>query len=156
VEWRFAATDLHGNTGVSAWKAFASTAPAFASPYGVATAGLAGGAPELAAKSVPFAGTTLHLALVSGAPSDTPALIAVGSQALSPGVALPGLLLLQIGGVPLGVHSTGLDAGGAALLSAPLGAIPAGATVYAQGFVLDPTAGGHAFASSRGLALTTQ
>jgi hypothetical protein len=65
-------------------------------------------------------------------------------------------LLLQIGGVPLGVHSTGLDAGGAALLSAPLGAIPAGATVYAQGFVLDPTAGGHAFASSRGLALTTQ
>jgi hypothetical protein len=58
--------------------------------------------------------------------------------------------------VLLGVAPTSLDADGAALLSAPLGAIPAGATAYAQGFVLDPTAAGHAFASSQGLALTTQ
>jgi hypothetical protein len=56
----------------------------------------------------------------------------------------------------LAIHSTALDAGGDAVLSAPLGPLPAGVSAFAQGFVLDATASGELFASSKGLAVTTQ
>jgi hypothetical protein len=66
------------------------------------------------------------------------------------------LLLLQVSGQVLGTVSKPLDAGGDALLSASLGLVAPGLTVYVQGFVLDATAGGEVFASSKGLAITTQ
>lgn len=157
VSYRFVSTDAAGNAGASAEHAYVASPPsAFQLSYGTATTGLGGGAPLLRAPSVPFAHTTLHPALSSNAPSGTLAVIGVGTLPLAPGVHVPGLLYLQVTGQVLAAVPKALDAGGDAVLSAQLGALPGGLTVCAQGFVLDPTAAGEAFASSQGLAVTTQ
>ncbi len=157
VAYRFASTDEHGNTGVSAVQTYAgSYASAFQTSYGSGTSGLAGGEPVLNALSVPFALSTFHLGLASGAPSGTPAVLALASHPLIPGVDLPGLLLLNLGGTPLLVATLDLGFNGGAVLALPLAAIPPGVHAFAQGFVLDPTAGGALFASSKGLELVTQ
>jgi hypothetical protein len=157
VSYRFVSEDESGNAGVSTELAYASNPPApFQVSYGTATVGLTGGAPILRALSVPFAQSTLHVALSSNAPPGTPAVIGVGTLSLNPGLHLPGLLLLQVAGQVLATVSKPLDAGGDTLLSAPLGPLPPGLTAYMQGFVLDGTAGGEAFASSKGLLITTQ
>jgi hypothetical protein len=158
VEYRFVAEDHRGNEGASAWQTYTgSTAAAFQVPYGVATVGSTGGAPDLRALSAPLGGTTLHLALASGAPAGTAAIVGIGTAPLDPGVPVPGLLFLQIAGVPLATAALQLDGGGEAVSSLALPAsLPSGVTVFAQGFVLDPTPAGELLASSRGLALTTQ
>lgn len=157
VTYRFVSEDEAGNAGASAQLAYVSTpSTAFQISYGTATSGLAGGAPLLRALSVPIGGNTLHLALSSNAAQGTLAVIGVGTLPLNPGIHVPGLLLLQVAGQVLAVVPKSLDAGSDALLSAPLGPMPAGLTVYAQGFVLDPTAAAEEFASSKGLAITTQ
>jgi hypothetical protein len=75
---------------------------------------------------------------------------------LQPGVQVPGLLFLQVIGQILVLETLALDGAGDAMVSAPLGPLQPGLTAYAQGFVLDATAAGEAFASSKGLAITTQ
>lgn len=157
VTYRLVSQDASGNEGVSAQHSYSSTSSAtFQSGYGSATAGVSGGQPTLRALSVPFAQTTLHLALSSNAPFGTPAIIGIGTLPLNPGIHLPGLLFLQVTGQVLAIVPKPLDSDGDAVLSAPLGPVPAGLTAYAQGFVLDPTAAGEIFASSKGLAITTQ
>lgn len=157
VSWRYVATDEHGNTGASAWQSYSgSTSAAFQMPYGAPTAGLTGGTPLLRALSVPFAASTFHLALTSGASAGTPSLIALATQALDPGVDVPGLLHLQIFGKQLLVATGALGPGGDQVLALPLGQLTPGLSVYAQGFVLDPTASGQILASSGGLHLVTQ
>ncbi len=157
VTYRFVSRDQSGNEGSSAELAYVSTSSMpFQVLYGTATAGLAGGPPSIRALSVPFAQSMLHLAVSSNASPGTPAVIGVGTLPLNPGVHLPGLLFLQVTGQVLAVVPKSLDSGGDAVLSALLGPVPPGLTAYAQGFVLDPTGAGEVFASSKGLAITTQ
>jgi hypothetical protein len=157
VSWRFVATDEHENTGASPWQGYtASFAGTFQVPYGSPTAGLAGGPPALSALSVPMSGSTFHLALANAASPGTPSIIAIGTQALDPGLLLPGLLYLQVFGTQLLAAPGSLGASGAQVLALPLGALPAGLSVFAQGFVFDPTADGQLLASSQGLQIITQ
>jgi hypothetical protein len=156
VSWRYVATDEHGNTGSPAWHSYsASVTNPYQVPYGIATAGLAGGPPQLRALSVPLSASVFYLALSSGAPTATPSVIVIGSQSLNPGLMIPGLLYLQVFGTQLLLASGSLGSGGDHVLSLPLGQVLPGLSVFAQGFVLDPTAGGQLFASSQGLQIIT-
>jgi len=157
VSYRFVSTDEHGNTGASAVQSYlSSSVSTFQASYGVGTSGLAGGEPAVAALSIPWAQSTFHLALSSGAPAGTLGLLAIASQPALPGITLPSLLHLNLAGLPLLVQPLALDQNGDGVLALPLGAIPSGAHVYTQGFVRDATAGGEVLASSKGLELVTQ
>jgi hypothetical protein len=157
VFYRFASADEHGNTGVSVVQTYdASYAPTFQTSYGAGTTGAVGGEPLLEALSVPFADSTFYLGLSSSVSPGTQAIVAIASQPAAPGVDLPGLLLLNLAGTPLLVEPLNLGFNGGGVLALPLGPIPAGVHVYAQGFVLDPTAGGALLASSKGLELVAQ
>ena len=105
---------------------------------------------------MPFAASTFHLALSCGAAPGTPSILALATQPLDPGVPIPGLLYLQVFGTPLLVVTAALAPSGDHVLALPLGALTPGLSVFAQGFVLDPTAAGELFASSRGLLIVTQ
>jgi hypothetical protein len=69
---------------------------------------------------------------------------------------LPGLLFLQVFGAQLLLAAGSLGPGGDHVISLPLGSVSPGLSVFGQGFVLDPTAGGQLFASSQGLQIITQ
>jgi hypothetical protein len=158
VEYAFASRDEYGNEGTSSLVSLTATAPpaGFQTAYGASTAGLSGGVPVLRSLSVPFAGTTAYLALSSGAAPGTPAVVAVTTASLAP-TPVPGLLTLNVSGVALAVLGAELDASGDLVLAGPLpGATPPGVHLFCQGWVLDATAGGAAFASSQGLELVTQ
>jgi hypothetical protein len=156
VSYRFESADEYGNTGSSAAvNVTGSYAGSFDTKYGLATTGGTGGKPMLAALSVPFSNARLYLALSSGAAPGTAAILAIGTQS-APGIPIPGLLLLNIGGTPILVVNKALDANGDAVVGIPVPTVPAGVHVFAQGFVLDPASGGDVFASSKGLELVTQ
>jgi hypothetical protein len=157
VSYRFVSEDRYQNSGSSASvNLTGSYGPSFATSYNSGTAGLAGGVPALAALSVPFSNSTFYLAVQSNAPAGTTAVIALGTTKVPGGTLIPGLFLLSIGGTPLFSTSGPLDAGGDFAVALKLKTIPAGVHVFAQGFVLDPTAGGEVFASSQGLEIVTQ
>jgi len=157
IGYRFESADEYGNTGSSSTvNLVGSYGGAFASKYGQATNGGTGGKPGFDALSVPFAGSRCYLALDSNAAPGTATVIAIGTQSL-PGVTVPGLMLLNIGGTPLVIANGQLDASGTTVLGVPVPApVAPGSKVFAQGFVLDPTPTGDLFASSKGLELTTQ
>ncbi|MEM7310069.1 MAG: hypothetical protein AAF682_25560, partial [Planctomycetota bacterium] len=156
VSYGFTSSDEYGNTGSSSNDSYTgSYGPSFQAVYGTGTSGAAGGEPSLTALSVPFAGSDLFLALSSGASGGTTAIITVGS-ASAPSIPIPGLLVLNVGGIELVTVSSTLDANGDLVISGEIpSSTPAGLHLYAQGFVLD-NAGGDAFASSKGLDLTVQ
>ncbi len=157
VSYQFRSEDGYGNVGLSPSAGYASTyGPSFASAYGTGTSGLFGGEPTLAPLSVFFGDAPLYLAVSSGAPAGSVAVVAVGSVADVGGTVLPGIALFHVSGIPLFLHVDTLDATGHAVGVADVPPIPAGVHVYAQGFVLDPTAGGEAFAASKGLDLVSQ
>jgi hypothetical protein len=157
VSYSFSSEDKYGNAGSSAAvNHTGSYGPAFATSYSTGTAGLSGGEPALAALSVPFSNSTLYLAISSGAAAGTTTVLGIGTAQIPTGVSIPGLLFLNITGIPLLTANGTLDANGDSVTAIPLPTMAAGVTVYAQGFVLDPTGGGDLFASSKGLSLTTQ
>jgi len=157
VGYRFTSSDEYGNTGTSATKNYTgSYGPAFATPYSTGTVGLSGGEPQFAALSVPFSNSTMYLSVSSGAAPGTTALIGIGTVQIPTGLSIPGLLFLNIGGTPLLTATTSLDTNGDAVIAVPVPTVPSGVHVFGQGFVLDPTAGGHIFASSKGLDIVTQ
>jgi hypothetical protein len=157
VGYRFTSSDEYGNTGSSSTVNYTgSYGPAFATSYSTGTSGLTGGEPQFAALSVPFSNSTMYLSVSSGAAPGTTALIGIGTVQIPTGLAIPGLLFLNIAGTPLLNASTSLDANGDAVVAVPIPTVPSGVHVYGQGFVLDPTGGGHLFASSKGLDIVTQ
>jgi hypothetical protein len=157
VAYRFTSSDDYGNTGSSATVNYTgSYGPTFAIPYGSGTSGLAGGEPALAALSVPFAQSKLYLAVSSAAATGTPVVLGLGTAKIPGGLVLPGLMLLNISGIPILTATAVLDAQGDAVIGVPVPTVPPGVHVFAQGFVFDPTAGGQALASSKGLELVTQ
>jgi hypothetical protein len=157
VGYHFASADDYGNTGVSTTVSYTgSYGPTFALPYGAGTSGLTGGEPALTELSVPFAQSKLYLAVSSGAATGTPVVLGVGTAKLPGGLVLPGVLLLNITGIPILTATAVLNAQGDAVFGVPVPVVPPGVHVFAQGFVFDPTAGGQALASSKGLELVTQ
>jgi hypothetical protein len=157
VSYSFTSQDEYGNTGSStAANVVGAYVPVFQTAYGTSTSGLTGGVPALRSLSVPFAGKTVYLALSSNAAPSTAAIIAVATTSL-PATAIPGLLTLNIAGTALVVVNSNLDANGDLVLAGELPATaPAGVHLFCQGWVLDATAGGEMFASSRGLDLVMQ
>jgi hypothetical protein len=98
----------------------------------------------------------MYLSISSGAAAGTTTVLGIGTVPIPSGVAIPGLLFLNITGNPLLVANGSLDANGDSVTAVPVPVVPSGVHVYAQGFVLDPTAGGDLFASSKGLDIVTQ
>jgi hypothetical protein len=157
VSYSFTSQDEYGNTGSStSVNVTGSTGLGFQSSYGTGTVGLTGGEPTITALSVPFAGSTAYLALSSGAPGGTAAIIGVGTASAGP-LVFPGLLTLNIGGIPLVTVNSNLDANGDLVVGGTIPAgTPAGTHLFAQGWVLDLTGSGQVLASSKGLDLVTQ
>ncbi len=155
IDYGFTSSDEYGNTGSSAPKSYTGTyGPAFQATYGSGTTGLAGGEPTISALSVPFSNSTLYLATSSGAGAGTLTVLGIGT-ASAPGVSIPGLLTLNIGGVELFSGSSALDPNGDCVFGLPLPVVTPGVHVYAQFFVLDFT-GTELLASSKGLDVTLQ
>jgi hypothetical protein len=157
VAYSFTSSDEYGNTGSSGTtNHVGSYGPSFASLYSSGTSGLSGGEPAIAALSAPFSNSTLYMAISSGAAAGTSTVLGIGTAPVPSGVSIPGLLFLNIQGVPLLVANGLLDANGDSVTAVPVPTVPSGVHVYAQGFVLDPTAGGDLFASSKGIDIVTQ
>jgi hypothetical protein len=157
VGYSFTSQDEYGNTGSSSTVNYTgSYGPSFASLYSTGTSGLSGGEPAIAALSVPFSNSTLYLSISSGAAAGTTTVLGIGTVQIPSGVAIPGLLFLNITGTPLLVANGTLDANGDSVTAVPIPVVPPGVHVFAQGFVLDPTGGGDLFASSKGLDIVTQ
>ncbi|MEM7306403.1 MAG: VCBS repeat-containing protein [Planctomycetota bacterium] len=157
VSYFFRSEDGYENEGVSPSASYVgSYGIGFSSLYGTGTAGLTGGEPTLTPLSVFFGDAPLYLAVESGAPAGSIALVAIGTGADVAGTVLPQIGQLHLSGIPLFLHLDTLDAAGQAVAVADVPPIPAGIHVYAQGFVLDATAGGFPFASSKGLDLVSQ
>jgi hypothetical protein len=149
--WR--STDRYNNTGTSAaFNYTGSTALNFSSSFGVATNATNGQAPTIAALSVPFSGTTLHLGLQGAAGASYFYYL---TDAQLPGLVLPGLATLNVtGNILLNLNGT-LDTNGRATVSLPVGAnVPAGLTVFQQLFTLNGQAA--LLAGSFGYSVTTQ
>jgi hypothetical protein len=156
VSWRFASTDLSGNTGVSAQQAYTATSSAgFAFGYGAGSAGSLG-VPTVHAMSVPFAGSTLYLAGKGAPPATLSWLALTTANAPSAPLGVPGLCNVNVLGSILALKVAATDATGCsvAALQVPVGA-PAGIDVYAQFLSLDGQ-GGNLLSSSAGLHLVTQ
>ncbi len=155
VQWQ--SEDEYGNTGVSATNNYTgSTGLGFTAKFGPSTiSNLAGVAPALDVLSVPFSGSTLYLAARGAA--GVPYFLALYTNQIPGGLALPGLALANITGSKLLLTSGVLDASGCAVLALPLKAgIASGFTFYGQTFTLDGATNGDLVASSRGTSITTQ
>jgi hypothetical protein len=157
LAYRFESSDEYGNVGTSQQvNLTGSYGGSFATSFGTGTAGT-GGVPALSALSVPFPGSVLYLAVSSGAPAGTPAILVIGTQPIPGGVSVPGFLFLNVGGTLAFSANANLDANGDGVVGVPVTAgLPTGLKVYAQGFVLDPTGSGDLLASSKGLEIVTQ
>jgi len=157
VGYSFTSSDEYGNTGSSSTVNITNTfGGSFQSTYGTGTVGTTGGEPTVTSLSVPFAGSTAYMAVSSGASAGTLAILGIGSASSAP-VTVPGLLTLNVGGVPIVSASGTLDANGDYVVPVPVpSTVPVGSHVFAQGFVADATGGGQAFASSKGLDVVTQ
>ncbi len=71
------------------------------------------------------------------------------------GLALPGLLVANITGIPILTVAGALDSKGCRSLSIPLKAIvPIGVTAFGQAFTLDGSTSGDLLASSEGVSIT--
>ena len=154
VELTPRATDEHGNTATAAPITYsATTALAVGGPFGAGTDGSLG-EPQLSAASVAFPGSTLHLSGSNLAPG-TLWFLSLNSAPLAIPLPVPGVMLLNVGGIQYLLLGGAADAAGCALVSLPLGpTVPSGLSVYFQLIALDGTA--DLFASSKGLEVTTQ
>ena len=158
VSYHFLSEDEYGNGGSSATVSFnGTTGLPFASKYGQATAGLlAGTPPTISALSVPFGLSTLYLSGHSDAPPGTAGFLVVAATKLAPPLAIPGLLLANVGPPLLLLKLVTTDSNGDAVVPIALPAVTPGIVFYAQYFALDSTAAGDLLSASKGLELVTQ
>jgi hypothetical protein len=153
VEYRFRATDEHGNSALSAPRTTSgSLVPSPFASFGNGSAGPLG-VPVLALLSAPFAGSTFHLAF-KGVSAASPVLVYLASAALPLPLQLPGVCELDIAGSVLAAKAGSTDAAGCLVWALPLPAgVPSGASAFAQGFAPGQGTAGNFFAASRGYSI---
>ncbi|MFT5288730.1 MAG: hypothetical protein ACI8QS_003151 [Planctomycetota bacterium] len=154
VSYGFQSSDEYGNTGASATSGYAATtALNFAIPYGTGTNGTLG-EPTIDALSVPFAGSTLHMATGNTAPG-TPCILWITDTPLGAPVSIGNFITLNIAGNTLLLDQSVTDAEGNGVFSIPVAAgLPPGFQAYAQFFTQNGTS--QIFASSKGLEIISQ
>ena len=140
---------------MSADESYVASGPAgFATAYGPATPG-ASGEPLLTAASTPAAGASLFLA-ASGLTPGATAFVYLTDAAAIPPIDLPGIGSVNVGGNVLGLFTVAVGPAGTAVVELPVGAtVPAGLSVFAQGFGTDGVAG-NLVSATAGLELVTQ
>ena len=154
VAYRVRSADEYNNTGFSPTQNYVgSTGLSIGGTYGAGSNGSLG-EPTLEALSVAFGGTTLHVA-GGNAPASTLYFLSLNS-ASTPPIPIPGIGVLNVGGITFVTLSGTTSSAGDAVVSLPLGAsVPTGASFYMQFFTLDGL-GGDLLASSKGLEVTFQ
>ena len=157
VSYAARSSDEYQNSATSAPAAYASTtALPVGGAFGTGTVSASTGVePGLSALSVAFPGTTLYVATTDLPPGG--AWILALNSAASPPIPIPGLVVLNVGGVNYATLPGSADAVGCAVVPLPLSAaIPSGASLFFQAFSLDAATNGDLLSSSAGLEVVTQ
>ena len=155
ITWRVRCTDAFGNVGVSVDSTYLGTVPIpFQAPFGAETSGSLG-PPQLAALSVPTKNRTLWLA-TTGAKPGAVFVTGIADDVLAVPYTFPGLLTLNLNGNIVFQAFGTIDSDGCGVVSVQVPSnMPQGYPIPAQSFVLDGV-GGVAFASTKGLLMTSQ